>query len=159
MLLAGFTGLFSIGRAAFLGVGAYTEAVLAAKGWPFRLSMAWAMGLAAAVGVIVGLLVLRVKGIYLRIATLAFGFICAPSLPSVIRRSRRRAWGFTLARHESMSFAISAALAGLGGALYAHKISFLSPDQFNIVQSIDPLPLVVIGASGSCTAHFSARSS
>src|SRR5213083_3282986 len=39
MLLSGFTGLFSIGHAAFLGVGAYTEAVLAARGWPLPVSM------------------------------------------------------------------------------------------------------------------------
>ena len=75
MLLAGFTGLFSIGHAAFLGVGAYTEAVLSAQGWPFPLSMAVAALLSAAVGVVVGLPALRVKGIYLGIATIAFGFI------------------------------------------------------------------------------------
>ena len=75
MLLAGFTGLFSIGHAAFLGVGAYTEAVLAAQGWPFPLTLACAALLAAAVGVVVGLPAMRVKGIYLGIATLAFGFI------------------------------------------------------------------------------------
>ena len=40
MLLAGFTGLFSLGHAAFLGVGAYTQTVLAAMGWPFPLSLA-----------------------------------------------------------------------------------------------------------------------
>ena len=62
--------------------------------------------------------------------------------------------GIHLARYKSMSFAISAALAGLGGALYAHKISFLSPDQFNIVQSIDLLLLVVIGGLGSVHGAF-----
>jgi branched-chain amino acid transport system permease protein len=40
MLLAGFTGLFSIGHAAFLGVGAYTEAVLGNAGVPFPLALA-----------------------------------------------------------------------------------------------------------------------
>jgi branched-chain amino acid transport system permease protein len=35
MLLAGFTGLFSLGHAAFLGVGAYTQAVLTNAGCPF----------------------------------------------------------------------------------------------------------------------------
>ena len=75
MLLAGFTGLFSIGHAAFLGVGAYTEAVLSGMGWPLPLSLAAAAGLSAAVGAVVGLPALRVKGIYLGIATLAFGFI------------------------------------------------------------------------------------
>src|SRR3989344_1522141 len=49
MLLAGFTGLFSLGHAAFLGVGAYTQAVLTGMGWPFALSLACAAGLSAAV--------------------------------------------------------------------------------------------------------------
>src|SRR5689334_17988931 len=39
MLLAGFTGLFSIGHAAFLGVGAYTEAYLVNHGVPFPLAL------------------------------------------------------------------------------------------------------------------------
>ena len=75
MLLAGFTGLFSLGHAAFLGVGAYTQAVLVGMGWPFPLALACAAGLSAAVGLVVGLPALRVKGIYLGMATLSFGFI------------------------------------------------------------------------------------
>src|SRR5207344_1838418 len=75
MLLTGYTGLFSLGHAAFLGVGAYTEASLGNAGWPFPLSFAAAALLSAAAGVVVGLPALRVKGIYLAIATLAFGFI------------------------------------------------------------------------------------
>src|SRR5438045_7873023 len=42
MLLSGYTGLFSIGHAAFLGVGAYTEAVLVNHGWPFPVAIAMA---------------------------------------------------------------------------------------------------------------------
>ena len=38
--------------------------------------------------------------------------------------------GIHLARYKTLSFAISAALAGVGGALYAHKMKFISPDQF-----------------------------
>src|SRR5438105_3699568 len=75
MLLAGFTGLFSLGHAAFLGVGAYTQAVLTNAGMPFPFALAFAAALSAAVGVVVGLPALRVKGIYLGIATLSFGFI------------------------------------------------------------------------------------
>ena len=75
MLLAGFTGLFSLGHAAFLGVGAYTQAVLTNAGVPFPLALAAAAGLSAAVGLVVGLPALRVKGIYLGMATLSFGFI------------------------------------------------------------------------------------
>jgi branched-chain amino acid transport system permease protein len=51
-------------------------------------------------------------------------------------------------------FALSAALAGMGGALYAHKIRFISPDQFNILQSIDLLLMVVIGGLGSVHGAF-----
>ena len=62
--------------------------------------------------------------------------------------------GIHLARYKTLSFAISAALAGLGGALYAHKLSFISPDQFNIMQSIDLLLMVVIGGLGSVHGAF-----
>ena len=75
MLLAGFTGLFSLGHAAFLGVGAYTQGYLTNHGVPFPIALAGAAALSAAVGVVVGLPALRVKGIYLGIATLSFGFI------------------------------------------------------------------------------------
>jgi branched-chain amino acid transport system permease protein len=75
MLLAGFTGQFSMGHAAFLGVGAYTQAVLTNAGVPFVFALAASALLSALVGVVVGLPALRVKGIYLGIATFSFGFI------------------------------------------------------------------------------------
>jgi branched-chain amino acid transport system permease protein len=62
--------------------------------------------------------------------------------------------GIHLAYYKTLSFAISAALAGIGGALYAHMIRFLSPDQFNIIQSIDLLLMVVIGGLGSVHGAF-----
>ena len=213
MLLAGFTGLFSLGHAAFLGVGAYTQAVMVNAGVPFPIALACAGLLSASVGVIVGLPALRVKGIYLGMATLAFGFIVEegmarwesvtggnaglmvgyPSLfgweldsstefyflclvvtvaatlfiINLLRSSTGRAFvairdselsaqsmGIHLARYTTLSFAISAALAGVGGALYAHKIMFLSPEQFNLLQSIDLLLMIVIGGLGSIHGAF-----
>ena len=213
MLLAGFTGLFSIGHAAFLGVGAYTQAVLTNAGVPFPIALLCAGGLSAAVGMVVGLPALRVKGIYLGIATLSFGFIVeevfarwdsvtggnagkhvqAPDIfgwtldsgeefyflcvliaiaatlliLNLLRSPTGRAFvairdsevsaqsmGIHLARYKTMSFAISAALAGVGGALYAHKLQFIAPDQFNILQSIDLLLMVVIGGLGSVHGAF-----
>jgi branched-chain amino acid transport system permease protein len=62
--------------------------------------------------------------------------------------------GIHLAAYKTLSFATSAALAGVGGALYAHMIKFLSPDQFNIIQSIDLLLMVVIGGLGSVHGAF-----
>ncbi len=75
MLLAGYTGQVSIGHAAFMGVGAYAQAYLTNHGVPFFVALAVGTVLSAAVGVIVSVPALRVKGIYLGIATLAFGFI------------------------------------------------------------------------------------
>ena len=62
--------------------------------------------------------------------------------------------GIHLAYYKTLSFAISAALAGIGGALYAHQIRFVSPDQFDIIQSIDLLLMVVIGGLGSVGGCF-----
>jgi branched-chain amino acid transport system permease protein len=62
--------------------------------------------------------------------------------------------GIHLARFKTLSFAISAALAGVGGALYAHKLQFISPDQFGVLQSIDLLLMVVIGGLGSVHGAF-----
>src|SRR3954466_1343396 len=75
MLLTGYTGQISLGHAAFLATGAYTEALLQAAGMPFVVSLASAALISAAVGIIVGLPALRLKGIYLAIATLAFNVI------------------------------------------------------------------------------------
>ena len=42
----------------------------------------------------------------------------------------------------------------MGGALYAHKLQFISPEQFSLVQSIDLLLMVVIGGLGSIHGAF-----
>jgi len=53
-LLTGFTGQISLGHGAFMGVGAYTSAILFMKaGWPFLLSLPAAGLVTAAVGMIV----------------------------------------------------------------------------------------------------------
>jgi branched-chain amino acid transport system permease protein len=75
-LLMGITGLLSLGQAAFVGVGAYTSALLvAALGVPLALAIPCAGLTAAAAGVIVGVPSLRIKGFYLMVATLAFQFV------------------------------------------------------------------------------------
>lgn len=74
-ITTGFTGLISIGHAVFVGVGAYTVAVLANLGTPFWLSLPAGAGLAALIGLAVGLPSLRIKGLYLAVATLAAQFI------------------------------------------------------------------------------------
>src|SRR5215472_15373559 len=71
-ILVGYTGQVSIGHGAFMSVGAYTAANLATRldsPWPVNLLAGGLM--AAAVGVVVGIPSLRIKGLYLAIATLA----------------------------------------------------------------------------------------
>src|ERR687887_780054 len=71
-ILVGYTGQISIGHGAFMSVGAYTAANLATRldaPWPVNLLAGGLM--AALVGAVVGIPSLRIKGLYLAIATLA----------------------------------------------------------------------------------------
>ena len=75
-ILVGFTGQISIGHAAFLAVGAYATAILETKaGLPFYLAIPVAALLTAVFGLVFGIPSLRLKGLYLAIATLAAHFI------------------------------------------------------------------------------------
>jgi branched-chain amino acid transport system permease protein len=71
-ILVGFTGQISLGQGGFLAVGAYTSGLLAAKsGVPFPVDVVCAMLTTAAAGTLFGLPAMRLKGLYLAIATLA----------------------------------------------------------------------------------------
>ena len=71
MILVGHSGQVSLGHAAFLAIGAYTDTALMNAGWPFLLSFPVA-GLAAGVfGALIAIPAVRLSGIYLAIATLA----------------------------------------------------------------------------------------
>lgn len=75
-LLLGCAGLISLGHAAFVAVGAYTAAILAERlGFPFWMTVTLSGVITGLIGVIVGLPALRIKGLYLALATLAFQFI------------------------------------------------------------------------------------
>ena len=208
MVLVGYTGLVSLGHAAFLGIGAYAHAYFIQHGAPWIVAMALAVSITTACGLIVGLPALRMTGIYLAIATLAFAviiqevfsrwesvthgfagmkvdrpvifgvefaddrsfyYLCLFFLVVVLWLTRNllrsptgRAWiairdseiaaqsmGVNLAIYNSMAFAYSAALMGLAGALFAHKIAYLAPDIFSILLSIQFLLLVIVGGLGS----------
>ncbi len=75
-ILTGYTGLVSLGQAAFMGVGAYTVAILELRvGTPFPVNLLAAGATTALVGAVVGLPSLRVKGLYLAIATIGASVI------------------------------------------------------------------------------------
>jgi branched-chain amino acid transport system permease protein len=77
-LLLGYTGLPSLGQAAYLAVGAYLTAILATKyqfglGYDFWLVVAGGMLLGAALAAVFGLLAIRATGVYFLMITLALG--------------------------------------------------------------------------------------
>jgi branched-chain amino acid transport system permease protein len=74
-LITGFCGQISLGHAAFLGVGAYTSAMLTKAGVPFLLTIPAAMALAGLLGVIVGMASLRVRADFLAITTMGVVFL------------------------------------------------------------------------------------
>jgi branched-chain amino acid transport system permease protein len=208
MVLVGYTGLVSLGHAAFLGIGAYAHAYFLEHGVPWVASVALATLITTACGIVVGLPALRMTGIYLAIATLAFSviiqevftrwesvtkgfagmpvekpvifgvhfndnasfyYLCAAILALILGATRNllrsptgRAWiairdseiaaqsmGVNLSVYKTIAFAYSAALMGLAGALFAHKIAYLAPDIFTILLSIQLLLLVIVGGLGS----------
>jgi branched-chain amino acid transport system permease protein len=74
-LLLGFAGLLSIGQAAFLGIGAYTSAILTTTaGAPFELGFL-AAGLVAGIASLTLVPITRLRGVYLAVATLGFTII------------------------------------------------------------------------------------
>ena len=77
-LLLGYTGMSSMGQAAYFGVGAYLTAVLATKfhfgmGWDFWLVVVMAILLGAALAALFGLFAIRAGGVYFLMITLALG--------------------------------------------------------------------------------------
>lgn len=75
-LLTGCTGQFSVGHAGFYGIGAYTSAVLTVKlGLPVWAGFVCAGLMAAFFGVLIGIPTLRLKGLFLGVATMGFGEI------------------------------------------------------------------------------------
>jgi branched-chain amino acid transport system permease protein len=71
-IISGFTGLISLGHGAFIGVGAYTAAILGDKmGIPFIISLFLSGLFTSCTGIIFGLPSLRIKGLYLLMATMA----------------------------------------------------------------------------------------
>lgn len=75
-ILTGYTGLVSLGQAAFMGLGAYTVAILQTRwGTPALVNILAGGVVAMLGGLIVGVPSLRVKGLYLAIVTIAASFI------------------------------------------------------------------------------------
>ncbi len=219
-LTNGFTGLFSLGTAGFMAVGAYTSALLTMPtntkimnffmepihplllniNIPFIFALLIAGILSALVGFLIGAPVLKLKGDYLAIATLGFGEIISVvftntqtitngalglkgipqytnqywswgiailitlGLATLLNSSYGRAFkairedetaaqamGINLVHHKTLSFTISAFIAGIGGALLANLNSTIDPTMFRFFFTYQILLIVVLGGMGSIT--------
>lgn len=71
----GYTGLLDLGFMAFYAIGAYAAALMSIHGFPFWILLPLCMILGGAVRFLLGLPVLKLRGDYLAIVTLAFGEI------------------------------------------------------------------------------------
>jgi branched-chain amino acid transport system permease protein len=56
-----------------------------------------------------------------------------------------KSMGIDIAAYKVRSFGISAAITGLAGCLYAHKLSFISPEMFTLLLSIEFIIVIIIG--------------
>ena len=210
------TGQVSFGQQGFYAIGAYVSAIATTLwGVPLLPALLLGMVISAFVGVLVGFPALRVKGLYLAIATLAFAEIVRYGLNSlyytrqvggaevgpvgpegfrhisyfndngwttlevtllvvaivsivlvvyaVLERSRlgvtmravgadelaAATAGVRVVWIKVGAFAIGAAAAGLGGGLYAHYTTFLSPLAFGLAIAIIAVAYVLVGGLGS----------
>jgi len=209
VLLSGLSGQYTLGHAAFFGIGAYASALTSLADVPVPAACLLATVSTAVFAIVIGVSILRLKGYYLALATLAFGLIVFSLLngwhnltmgPSGLGgipkfqvaglvfksedayywlvwtiafftvwgsinlwRSRlgqallavkrdedgAAAVGINVAWVKLQVFALSAALAGLGGALYAHYITFIAPERFNMVASFELLLAALLGGIGT----------
>ena len=101
----------------------------------------------------------RVGYYYLALIVAAFAtLLCALILHSrvgrvlvAIRQNEAliEAAGVQSWRYKLFAFVVSASLAGLAGALYAHFIGFLNPDAFGVDHSLNAILAVILGGSGT----------
>jgi branched-chain amino acid transport system permease protein len=207
-LVIGVAGQLDAGQAGFYAIGAYTAAILGVRlGVPFWVTVLVAAVLAGLMAFVIGP-VLRLRGVFLAVATLAFGEIvrivianwipvtngpngipgiAAPALGAFVFDTDQRYYylilGWVLAcyvviarmadsrigramkavrdnqdaaeimgvhaiRYKVMAFVIAGAFAGVAGALLAHLQTYVSPENFTFLTSIDIIFMVVLGGLG-----------
>lgn len=216
----GFTGLFNVGVAGFVAIGAYVSAILTTPdhpgqigGFALPVAVGW-LGAAAAsglAGLVVGVATLRLRHDYLAIATFGiaiviqlvalnaqwltggpFGlhFVPKPLEASLgaglpfnaaylalvaaivallylgLERLLRSPWGRVLraVREDELAaeslgkrvfafrlqaFAIGSAIMGLGGALYAHFIGYIAPEDFLPILTFQLWTMLIVGGAGN----------
>ena len=209
-VMLGYTGLSSLGHAAYFGVGAYAVAIMTTERQAGLVAcLVVGVLLAAATAAVFGLLAIRATGTYFLMITLALGMVIwglafrwvsltkgdngiagvpRPSLGPLdlsgpvpffyfclvsaavawalmgllvispfglglrgIRGSetRMQALGYNVWLHKYAAFVISGFFAGLGGTLWAYYNGFVSPNDVQLVTSVETLLMVALGGPGT----------
>ncbi|HYP14888.1 MAG TPA: branched-chain amino acid ABC transporter permease [Bryobacteraceae bacterium] len=214
----GLGGLFSLGHPAFMAIGGYVAAIMtfhpgrkasflpdlpaiiASQQWPLFPSVFLGGAVAAIVAAIFGYPILRLKGHYLAVGTLALIIIVKNLIVNAdgltrgalgingLRGLTNLWWvagwtvvvvlfafrlkfsligrrilamredelaaassGVYVAGFKSLVFVIGAFFAGVAGGLWAHLVSFITPDSFSLRTAFSLVVKVVIGGRGSIT--------
>jgi branched-chain amino acid transport system permease protein len=216
----GKMGLFNVGVAGFVAIGAYTSALLTAPPlegrlggyeWPIAAGWVGAMAASGAASALVGAATLRLKSDYLAITTFGFAvlvqvvlrntehltggsfginfiprpfqaFIDRPlsfglinlvlvgalvlAVLIVLENLARSPWGRVLRalrederaaaalgksalRYRLQAFSLGGAVMGLAGALQAHMIGFIAPENFQTELTFQVWTMLIIGGSGN----------
>ena len=180
-ILVGYTGQISLGQGAFMAIGAYGAGLLTVRlGVPFYISIPAAALITAVAGLVVGLPSLRLKGLYLAVATLAAQQIVefvvthwdgltggtealvvpAPELFGArLNTDGRFYWilvviALAVALFAANLFRSRVGRAWLSGALLAHYRSIVTWERFTIEVSISYLAMIIIGGLGTISGSF-----
>lgn len=209
----GFTGLFNVGVAGFVAIGAYTSALLTAPtvGWPVLAGLLVATIVSGLVGLFVGAVVLRLRRDYLAITTfgiavaiqtvatnatpltggpfgvqfiprpmqawlgtglewtaayLALSLVLLGCVYVALEKLVNSPWGRVLRAigddeetaasigkrvfiFRLQSFVIGSMLMGLGGALYAHFVGFIAPEDFLPILTFQIWSMLIVGGAGN----------
>lgn len=210
----GFAGLFNVGVAGFVAVGAYASALLTAPGGPaLPVALGWlaAMGASGIVALVVGVAALRLREDYLAITTFGIAVVIqlvalnaerltggpfgVQSIPRplfdtlggglawnlfylalvlavlgavwwALERLVASPWGRVLrgiredeaaavslgkraGRFRLEAFVIGCMVMGLGGALYAHFVGYIAPEDFLPVLTFQIWAMLILGGSGN----------
>lgn len=92
--------------------------------------------------------------VFAAFACIAVGLVVSSPFGRVLHAIREdevvtQASGKNTLRFKITAFALSAALAGMAGSLYAHYITYIDPASFTVLESILILSMVIIGGAGS----------
>jgi branched-chain amino acid transport system permease protein len=207
-ILSGYTGQISLGHAAFIAIGAYSATILTKMGIPFLVSIFLGGIISGLSGLVIAIPCLRLRGLYLAIATFAYYFIIeyvivhwnsvtngtgGLTVPkaslfgfvfhtdrskyflilalvvgavlfakNLLRTEAGRAFiairdndisaeviGIDVTLYKIKSFMVSSFYAGVAGGLYAMSLSFIGPEHFTFLMTIEYLAMVLVGGAGT----------